>query len=404
MELYKNNARLESLLLFFIIVLPFNRVLAIDFGLLNLSLSEIVIIFGGVAVLMDESRAFILRRNYGKYLICMILFIIACILSLVNISDLFVGFRFIFSAMIKFLEFFFVAGVLIYSANKTKFLELYIYMMVLSAVVALFQISVGSGGDYEGNITGTFKFRNEFIFYVLPAALLSLMFFMIKKQTKFIIFYFLIALAILLSRGRTGLFVLIFCSLLMVLVWYRTDISKILVILMSIFLVGIAAFWLLPANITDELQYRYLEAYALEQEGDTGSSIVREVMFWNGIDKFKESPLIGHGAGDFLSISEEFVELRFFGIDKLQPHNSFLGLLVEVALIGVIPIFFLIFMILKTNKNADGFKNKTFNLYRILILGILINLAFFDGLFRELLWFILPFGLHYPPVHRVKNL
>lgn len=173
---------------------------------------------------------------------------------------------------------------------------------------------------------------------------------------------------------------------------------------MSIFLVGIAAFWLLPANITDELQYRYLEAYALEQEGDTGSSIVREVMFWNGIDKFKESPLIGHGAGDFLSISEEFVELRFFGIDKLQPHNSFLGLLVEVALIGVIPIFFLIFMILKTNKNADGFKNKTFNLYRILILGILINLAFFDGLFRELLWFILPFGLHYPPVHRVKNL
>ena len=119
----------------------------------------------------------------------------------------------------------------------------------------------------------------------------------------------------------------------------------------------------------------------IDQTNNNGDQAnVRYVLWFNGILAFLESPIIGFGPGSFSGFFEPF--------ESVECHNTFIDLLTNTGLLGL--VFYLFFL----TKIFKSFYSKNVIL-PLLMLSSIIIYSLFHNILRHPTFWLLLFSLNY---------
>lgn len=214
--------------------------------------------------------------------------------------------------------------------------------------------------------TGLFLSRNNFVFF--SVFLFSVRVILFPKSKKNDYFLLILILITLISRGRSGFFLM--------LIWYLKDrISfKVVLGLASIVIIIILS---LTNEFKDFIIYRFIDSPINEFNGNYGSVGIRLQLYSLCIELGVDNLFSGIGMGNFQEVSDKLIYNPVHSVNKIQPHSSWLGMIAEL---GFIPALFLFFLFLRESilkRNIISF------------LLIFLFMFGFDGFNRPLFWFIL---------------
>ena len=177
------------------------------------------------------------------------------------------------------------------------------------------------------------------------------------QKLFFLLFFISTTTNLFLIGGRTGQAAFLFGVFVMFFVHFRFSSKAVLASLLSLSVIYTVAY-----NFSDTFQQRVASAYSDvrdvldNQEYDSSWGI--RMGYWPvSFDAFKQSPLAGHGAGDYAKAihatidKESFSYLgsaRGFMKNDIHPHNQFLLVLLQLGLFGLVIVSYLWYQIFKT--------------------------------------------------------
>lgn len=186
------------------------------------------------------------------------------------------------------------------------------------------------------------------IFIALSILLLSFLF-INQKNRYLLIFALLILVFVLFLLGRKGVIMATFFSLFITLVSFKyLPFYKIIV---GSFVVVIFA--LSFSNVRE--RFKEVISISSYQKIDNNSTNIRFNIYKCALEVIKKSPLIGYGIGDANNkLKECYIQKKLFNNETYNSHNQYLGVLL---ISGILGLFSLIFLIIKTLKKAFTEKN-----------------------------------------------
>lgn len=269
--------------------------------------------------------------------------------------------------------------------------RIYIFMAVLASFAALIEwfLMVMSGDLWS--VSGFFEARSEFTFVIIPAFTLILSRFLFVRHgllgSAVLVVLFLGAL--ILSLGRTGLFLTAFGAVLLIIGGFRILVpGRIFVIIFSC----AAVIGLISAFNPDFFLFaaeRYLYSLFYQIEGSYGSAGIREQLADAAINLFLDNPITGIGPENFKWISNDVIASPVTAIDNIQPHSTYLGLLAETGIFGF--VFFILFhvhLLFRGWKAMSQTKRYALEIRTLIVCYILIllNISVFDASNHIVIW------------------
>jgi O-antigen ligase len=225
-----------------------------------------------------------------------------------------------------FVGFFIVMNNWVISINRDRYLQYFIYFLVLSAsVTVLYHFATGNLYRYKNAGDGKYVF-----------GLLSVVLFLSwvhSKKTKYV-YYFMLSLPILLlsleRKGLFGLILVVFAFLAVNVIHYlKLKVSHLIVLFV------IVAFILLLFNGSDIGRY-YLDKVYFDLSVDEVdalyiSNVHRESLIINGIQIFLNNMYFGVGADNIYREMEAFyTDFRLANVT----HNFYLDNLIKLGVFG----------------------------------------------------------------------
>jgi O-antigen ligase len=163
-----------------------------------------------------------------------------------------------------------------------------------------------------------------------------------------------------------------------------------------------ALVWWLTTGEAEWIRERYSVSFQAELEEERGSTFIRLIILEGVWRAWLENMWFGIGGGNFLRRSAEFVQLPL--VEAIQPHNTYLGLMAELGLLGLAGILLIllppIFRISRTSSFPMDLRIGIGVAYSV----ALAHLITFDGLARYGLWILLGFCsavVHRGPIRKL---
>jgi O-antigen ligase len=261
-----------------------------------------------------------------------------------------------------------------------------------NAVITYNSWLVNVGGHDLMRAVAFFPDPHMLSFYLGMIAPLPLVFFYITQSKKWIVIFFIIIIADLLTFSRGGYIGLVSGTFIgMLLMWNHLSVKfKHLVFLLMI---TIFFTFLIPNN---PISQRFVSSFGF---ADTSTS--HRITLWTqAIDYIEQKPLLGTGLGAYAYVISPHTDYR----TPIYVHNLYLDIFVELGLVGVI-IFFAIFvrlMVIMLWKNS-----LPYNKFVIISLVIYLTHSFFDtAIFSvhilPILIFFFALGSHYENPKKIR--
>lgn len=222
-----------------------------------------------------------------------------------------------------------------------------------------------------------------------------LVYYYIYEKNKTALLLSLIPITIMLtSYSKKAFLFFIVCMLSLVVFKYKKRsikmIIKVLAILVIVFLV-------LQIPVFETLKLRLGSLFSVITRDTTNSSFVdssdqlRVQLITEGIEMFKNAPLIGNGTGAY-----RFFSISFFG-KNIASHNNFIEILVNNGLIGFLVYYIPILLLLFNGFKISILKNDNLGwlLFTLLMGTTLIHGVSAIIYIDKIYWFILTCNLAY---------
>lgn len=148
----------------------------------------------------------------------------------------------------------------------------------------------------------------------------------------------IIVVGIIFTLSRLGMILLIF-NMIFYLYRYKKNISKANKIILSLFIIiGLLL-------ISSKFNYILIERYKNIEEDISLKGRIWALL--SGINMFKDNILFGVGFGTFAERYFYYRPINAYFIERIGPHNSWIGILAETGIIGIIIWILLIYHVLK---------------------------------------------------------
>jgi O-antigen ligase len=282
-------------------------------------------------------------------------------------------------------------------------MQVYAAMAAIVAIVACIQgfWLILARGEVA-SLSSTFAARNEMVFFLVPGFAFALGLFLMAYRTWMNLgIVVMIFVALVLSRGRAGVFLIVLASLALLAVAWRStrgnhvQFGRGVVVVGAISLV-VVGFWAMQRDLASYFTNRYVTSVSKELTEERGSVFMRVMVIRGVWDAFQTSPVVGIGAGNFKPRSQEFVDLTVNDSDLIQPHNTYLGLLAESGLVGLLAFLGVLGSCLPTWRQLrQGVERRDWTIVTMVValVCLLLNLATFDALARYPLWLLVGLAL-----------
>lgn len=385
----KNILKIENKydLLIFILILsiPFYRIINVDLLYINLSITDLLIIF-----IFSISFKKIIKTKIPIFITIMILlFFLSFCLSTIASINIITSIRSLSSLILNISLF---AILISYIKNLEKLNNL-INSLILSGAILAFSafiegINIFFILNQVDNVTGLFTKRSELVFYLVSGfSLLFMKYINSAKNVTMTLTMWLYILAIIFSQGRTGILVITITYLISIVI-SKNKFKNIKYIFIASF-IGTTFFILIRTFFPvffEQLYYRYYLTSLRELSNKNGTVGSRIDIIDGALLAFKENPLIGSGPGTSIENSTNFLNSQVFEVG-IQTHNTYLSILVDNGIIGLL-IFSLILLggLYKSYSKYITTKSNLFLVVSIGLLTVILNLFVFDALLRTQTW------------------
>lgn len=245
--------------------------------------------------------------------------------------------------------------------------------------------------DRPKSLTASPNSWPAFLVMTLP----FLLYFLPNKLLKIFIIFF-ITYGILLSQSRTSFVALLlllfgYCVLNIQQIKDKIFAMKFIYSVMFVFIicVGSLCFNVVSKNIQNISDRMFLiESYDLEKRGGD-----RIYLWKSSLEMIKDYPLHGVGLRNFnkVYISGNYINPKAKERNLESPHNIFLHYLVEMGIIGTMPLIILLFSIctfLKNNINKNVAKAMLLSLIAVLC-NNMFDLQLIGKYYYQLFWLLI---------------
>jgi O-antigen ligase len=433
--IYKNTEILEKIVIGLIILIPFALCMSILIADLFASLIGLITIYW----------IFLKKKNLDSFkiikkpLAVIFLFYLFIIISLIFSNDLgksflpsFFYFRYIFMAIgifyifnkfeyslhiLLFSFFFLISLIIIYAFYE--YLKIHQYFGL-----SLSEFRINTGMGYY--ITGFFneeKKLGSFLLRFLPL-ILSLVIFLdlriFKKYKLEVVLLTVFGILIIMTSERTSLFLFLLFTILSLKVvnfkFYALSIPLILSIivlasqpqLINKYFVATLYQLEIVESPTDSLS---IDFNKLNFSNMRYLSDEHEKLFKSGLEVFKENPLTGSGIKTYHDTCNNIKSNKLLEIEcSTHPHNTYIQILSDIGIFGMLIIVFIFFYILYLNLKIFFKDNLSILLksFYILNLGILVNImplvpagSFFNNWINLMIYF--PIGFWFYLFFKINN-
>lgn len=377
------------------------------FGILVTEIFLLVIIL----FFFYQNRNFLYFRN-KKFLFLLIISFYIAVNAIIKIqhNDLLVSSIFHFRYAFFSLSIFFILNYFqdINDFNKKNVLYIILSIVFFILIDTIFQFLTGENvlglkiiNDRISSIFGSELILGSFLIKIFPLILWLLFFlnFDFKKKQVLVIFFFsLYFISIYLSGERTALALMLLSILLLSI--FVTKLRKTFLISFSLlitFIIFTSIFNIGKSNpfnrtfiktfneVTDQLYTEEVKGLSKEELIESRLNIHRHLKIFsrnhNGhfilaIDLFKIKPIFGVGPKGFRSYCRSVNYDSNIGICSTHPHNTFLQILSEMGIIGILfylyGIYFVVTKFWIINRANTNSSSK--NCFFIISISILINL------------------------------
>ena len=379
-ELNKNI--LSLLLMIYAVMMPFEEIFAFSFGSL---LRVIAIVTMGFAVLLAIKQRFIRFVSYWNWLILWFILLVA--------SALWCDSFYWWSYFIKIYAFQLIFAFIIVNTS-TEYLDLkkFKYGLIFGALIASVLLIVSprmSMHTVDGRRTIILlghKMDPNILASIIAIAffcLLSVNNKQLKKVWYQVLHYGIMTVLLvgIIMTGSRGVVIALGCSMivLIALMFIQNEKRKnaVYVILGGVFLLLLIRF-LLPENL---LMGRFSVKTILGFNEYEGGVHNRYTIWLHALELFVKRPLLGYGCGNF-----------FYNISlvykQCAAHNLFVLELVEMGIIGALPLFIFMFILLK-----KCYKHTDLITFSMLLLVYIIALSL-DTLSYKYFWIVIMIVTH----------
>ena len=273
-------------------------------------------------------------------------FFIASLLSLINIDNFAIGFKYVLRPIVFFYLMFVVLPYNVIDSKKTlnNVFKILYSVGIFVALMGVYSLLAGSSNAFRRavpisilgvNLLGTnHNLISEVLISVIPVGLILLWQEKDIKIKKGLALGLFLMMAInLLTFSRTGWIALFLEIIILITVYFRHYLKRVVPILLFI----VALF--LPIIV---LMFGFLNTSIVE---NSNSNRIRLSQI--AIVSFQEHPVFGSGAGTFIErVSHDAWYIIDFGI-PLEAHGVVQKLIAETGAFGVITFFFLLGYLLK---------------------------------------------------------
>lgn len=377
---------MKYLIFVILFLLPFYRSLEIFIGGVGVSLIDFLILLAAPASLLFISN----KRRVSKSLAVALSGLILAVVM----SAIFNGLEshqviYTISLGIKFVLLIEILTAIRTDRERLTAMSVIAVSAGIVATLSIFQqlFSIGATGEIV-SVAGTYSARNEMLHFAVPALFFTLFFSLTSKYKYIYMVIFAVQLiSIFSSRGRIGLFIASFGSLFLYYLIEGFSWNKGLRLLLFVTFIIFIGYEIFSPVIAD-FKYRYLESMFAESSEERGSAFIRTVVtqgLWNA---WLDSPFFGIGPGSFLHKSNQYVD--FISSDFVQPHNTYLGLLAETGVLGLISFVSMpVSAILATRYAVPRLQSNQAKLLMVSFVSFIASfliLIGFDGLLRYPTW------------------
>jgi O-antigen ligase len=371
-----------------LLLLPVYRSLNVPVGPVGVSVVDLIIALGGLCIVAE----LLLTRGIPAFDNRIALLGIGLFFFAIVVSGLQAKYRapvtvFLASLILKMILLYIIFRVTSELDDMGALLTCYLLAAGAMGAVAFVQQFDAFRTSDPRSVAGTLDARNELTFYLAPAAVLAVSLVTAGRRRAMALGLFVvIVVALVLSRGRAGTFlafagVVTYGALVSVRATKRYVATAMLMAFVFTALLG----WWITSDSAEWLRHRYLDSFLLEIEEERGSTYARFLILQGLWEAWQESIWFGIGPNNFKERSANYVYLSYG--DEVQPHNSYMGTLAELGLVG---LFGLLLMLLPALKApfSNHYKHP-----REIVLGVsiaylvvLAHLMTFDAVARYPLW------------------
>ncbi|WP_331862557.1 O-antigen ligase family protein [Sulfurovum sp.] len=170
----------------------------------------------------------------------------------------------------------------------------------------------------------------------------------IKHKIIYTIFFITITANLFINTGRTGQVLFLFVLVSVLIGYYKITFKSIVITLSLLLIIPYLAFTFSP-NFKARIMQTYNNTSNLTYSTSIGARLGLSIV---AKDIFLENPIIGVGAGDYLSKKDEMVQQRYPDRKKVKAlvhyHNQFVEFAVIAGIFGLSAYIFIFISLLRT--------------------------------------------------------
>ena len=288
---------------------------------------------------------------------------------------------------------FYLLPILFFAFIRAEYFKYYVLAFILGAIVNFIWTYLMFFNIVENHYTNLIIYQSEHAFLIF-LTIISLFYRLVKYEDKLIYKILIICIILLLSSNvfllkKTQIVSYMIVLFVAFIYLYRKDIVKILIFsltLLSIFLIGIN--FLFPT-----VKYQLLHEVdgvqkAIQKQDFTNSMSARLGVAYYSLQVIEDSPIFGYGTGDHAyEVKKAINNSELKNIDPksynmligtlvtgkhVTLHNTFLQVLVQYGIIGLLIFLNIFYQILKFTRGET-------NIYSLLIVSS-VTIAFLQFL------------------------
>ncbi len=347
-------SRLNNIIYFAILLLPIALVSGPFISDLIISLAGIIFIIN--CYINNKKKYFINKISIIFFIWCLYLILISFFSE-----DIYLSLR---SSLFYFRGGLFALMIWYLIDHKKEFIKHFTYALLITFILLIFDgyIQYFFGQNIFGNTYGGAKlsslFGEEEKMGQFLARLLPLLFglftfsFTSSKYPIFIAMVILVATDVLifLSGERTAFLLLFISTFLIVFLINKWKFIRLLTFLFSIGLIALITFT--SSNVKERMIDKTISELNAGGDEIYTFTAIHQAHYETAFKIFLDNPLFGAGPNTFRILCDEEKYYVQYGCST-HPHNTYLQLLSEVGIIGIIPIV-LIFIIISYRLLAQG--------------------------------------------------
>ena len=330
-------------------------------NIFGIKIADIILLFVGFILIWERRN---IRINFKVILMFGILYFLVLI-SIFKAENFYLSVRDIFRYPLAIVMFLLVTN---FIDSRKRFNNVFLFTILIGAICAGINLGifvlwskgtifpsllhVASKG-VEGRVEAFFYDPNHYASFLIIPGLFSMLYplkYLERKRYKKTLFWLVVPLLILsgviVTGSRVavisfiiGLVLIIAISVLYLL--KRTSRKNMLfTIILTILIMCslVASAYFIKNVISHPKSYTRLISFRRFRSGSVERGIFKRAELWKGcFYAFTENPLIGVGASNFINVYPEIAGRYDLGHNRGQfPHNTYLGILAEVGLIGFI--------------------------------------------------------------------